>query len=204
MTNSNIPALRTFLRIACLTILAGVFIVGLLITAIPTSHARYSSLVLAQSQSDQSSVQAGSVELEEFLFVQAPEHDNGKGGIVLIWLPQPLLKLCLGKTHTQCATIDYCIRTTNRESSQCKNIGVNLAQIAKYPQGTRPRRMMSLTLMYLEPTKFEPLQDFYNSAPKASLERISMSARIKARIKFTRKPDDDDFQLEEVLAVPPF
>ncbi len=199
MTNSNITALRTFLRITYLTILFGV-----LITAIPTPHARYSSLVLAQSQADQSSVQPGSVELEQFLFVQAPEHDNGKGGMVLIWLPQPLLKLCLGKTHTQCATIDYCIRTTNRDSSQCKNIGVNLASIPPYPPGTRPRRMMSIFLMYLEPTKFEPLQDFYKSAPKASLERISMNARIKARIRFTRKPDDDDFQLEEVLAVPPF
>jgi hypothetical protein len=31
-----------------------------------------------------------------------------------------------------------------------------------------------------------------------------MSARVKARIRFTRKPDDDDFQLEEVLAVLPF
>lgn len=183
------------MRIAFLTVL-----VGLLITATPTPHTRHSSVVPAQPQSNQS----GPVELEEFLFVQAPEHDNGKGGIVLIWLPQPLLKLCLGKTHTQCATIDYCIRTTNRESSQCKNIGVNLASIPKYPPDTRPRRMMSLTLMYLTPTTFEPLQEFYKSASKASLERISMSARVKARIKFTRKADDDDFQLEEVLAVPPF
>jgi hypothetical protein len=159
----------------------------------------YSSFSLAQSPD-----QPGSVELEEFLFVQAPEHDNGKGGIVLIWIPQPLLKLCLGKTHTQCATIDYCIRTTNRESSQCKNIGVSLARIPAYPPGTRPRRMMSLVLMYLQPDKYELLQDFYKSAPKESVERISMSARVKARIRFTRKPDDDDFQLEEVLAVPPF
>jgi len=193
MTHSNITVLRTSLRIACLTIL-----LGLLITPIPTSHARYSSLVLAQAPSA-----SGCVELEQFLFVQAPEHDNGKGGIVLIWLPQPL-KLCLGKTHTQCANIDYCIRTTNRESSQCKNIGVDLARIPPYPPDTRPRRMMSLMLLYLTPTKFEPLQNFYKSAPKESLERISMSARIKARIRFTRKPDDDDFQLEEVLAVPPF
>jgi preprotein translocase subunit Sss1 len=58
--------------------------------------------------------------------------------------------------------------------------------------------------MYLAPTKFEPLQDFYKSAPKASLERISMSARVKARIRFTRKPDDDEFTLLEVVAAPPF
>jgi hypothetical protein len=193
MINPNFTALRAFLRISCLTILFAV-----LITAIPTPRPHYSSLVLAQSQSNQT----GPVELEPFLFVQAPEHDNGKGAIVLIWLPPPLLKLCLGKTATQCANIDYCIRTTNRESSQCKNIGVDLARIPPYPAATRPRRMMSLVLMYLQPTKFEPLQTFYKSAPKASLERISMSARIKARVSFNA--DDDDLQLQEVLAVPPF
>jgi len=192
MTRKN--HLHTFLRFASLAILVGAFV-----AALPTLHPIHSSRVLAQSAD-----QSGSTELEEFLFVQAPEHDNGKGGIALIWLPQPLLKLCLGKTHTQCANIDYCIRTTNRESAQCKNIGVNLARIPAYPPGTVPRRMMSIFLMYLQPDKFEPLQDFYKNAPKASLERISMSARIKARIRFTRKPDDDDFQLEEVLAVPPF
>jgi hypothetical protein len=31
-----------------------------------------------------------------------------------------------------------------------------------------------------------------------------MSARIKARIRFTRKPDFDELYLLEVLAVPPF
>ena len=186
--------LREFLRIASSAILVAAFI-----AAIRIPHRGHSSLVLAQSP-----VQPGSVELEQFLFVQAPEHDNGKGGIVLIWLPQPLQKYCLGKTHTQCANIDYCIRTTNRESSQCKNIGVDLARIPPYPPTTVPRRMMSVFLMYLQPNTFTPLQGFYKTAPKASLERISMSARIKARVKFTRKPDDDDFQLEEVLAVPPF
>ena len=186
--------LHTCLHFASLAILAGAFV-----AALPILHHVRSSRALAQSAD-----QPGSVELEEFLFVQAPEHDNGKGGIALIWLPPPLLKLCLGKTHTQCATIDYCIRTTNRESAQCKNIGVNLARLPTYPPGTVPRRMMSIFLMYLQPDKFGPLQDFYKNAPKASLERISMSARVKARIRFTRKSDDDDFQLEDVLAVPPF
>jgi hypothetical protein len=157
--------------------------------------------LLAQSSSDH----PGSVELEQLLFVQAPEQDNGKGGIVVIWLPQPLQKLCLGKTATQCSTIDYCIRTTNRESSQCKNIGVNLARIPAYPPDTRPRRKLSVMYFPLAPIKgFEQLKDFYKSAPKESLERISMSARIKTRIRFTRKTDDDDFDLLEVLAVPPF
>ncbi|MGA7919994.1 MAG: hypothetical protein WCA38_09995 [Candidatus Acidiferrales bacterium] len=188
-------AIRTFLRIACATIL-----VGVLGTAIPALQEGHSSLLLAQSPSDR----PDSVELEQFLFVQAPEQDNGKSGIVIIWLPQPLQKLCLGKTATQCSNIDYCIRTTNRESSQCRDIGVKLAHIPPYPPDTRPRRMLSVVLMYLAPTKFEQLQDFCKSAPKASLERISMSARIKARIRYTRKPDDDELYLLEVLAVPPF
>jgi preprotein translocase subunit Sss1 len=188
-------AIRTFLRVACATI-----VVCVLGTVIPAPHQGHASPLLAQSSADQ----PGSVELEQLLFVQAPEQDNGKGGIVVIWLPQPLQKLCLGKTASQCSNIDYCIRTTNRESSRCKNIGVNLAHISPYPPDTRPRRMMSIVLMYLAPTKFEQLQDFYKSAPKASLERISMSARVKARIRFTRKPDDDEFSLLEVLAGPPF
>ena len=198
-------ALRMFLRIVCATMLAG----GLN-AASPILHEGHCALQPAQSPSGQpgsvepGSVQAGSVEIEQFLFVQAPERDNGKGAIIVIWLPQPLQRLCLGKTATQCSTIDYCIRTTNRQSSQCKNIGVNLAQISPYPPGTRPRRMLSVVLMYLEPTKFKPLQDFYKSAPKASLERISISARVKARIRFTRKPDDDEFDLLDVLAAPPF
>ena len=188
-------ALRTFLRLACATILAG----GLS-AAIPTLHESQSTLLLAQSSSDH----PGSVELEQFLFVQAPERDNGKGNIVVIWLPQPLQKLCLGKTATQCSAIDYCIRTTNRESSQCRTIGVNLARIPPYPPDTRPPRMLSVVLSSLAPTKFRQLQVFYQSAPKASLQRISMSARIKARIRFTRKPDFAELYLLEVLAVPPF
>ena len=188
--------LRTFLRFACATILAG----GLS-AAIPALHETHFTLPLAQSYSDHPS----SVELEQFLFVQAPERDNDKGSIVVIWLPQPLQKLCLGRTATQCSTIDYCIRTTNRESSQCRNIGIKLARIPPYPPDTRPRRKLSVVYFPQAPIKgFEQLQDFYKAAPKASLERISMSARIKARIRFTKKTDDDDFDLLEVLAVPPF
>lgn len=188
-------AIRTLPRLTCATIL----LVGIS-AAIPTLHEGPSALLPAQPPSGD----PGSVELEQFLFVQAPEHDTGKGGIVVVWLPPPLQKLCLGKTATQCASIDYCIRTTNRDSSQCKNIGVNLTRIPPYPRGTRPSRMQSVVLMYLEPTKFEQLQDFYKSAPKATLERISMSARVKARIRYIRKPNDDGFELLEVLAVPPF
>lgn len=151
--------------------------------------------------------QTGSVEIEQMLFVQAPERAGPKDSIVLVWLPEPLQKLCLGKTATRCATIDYCIRTTNRDVAMCRNLGINLARITPYPPDTRPRRMISLTLFKIRPLNgngFDLLQSFYNSAPPASLARLSMSARVKARIRFTRKPDDDDFDLLQVLAAPAF
>ena len=61
MTKKNY--LHTFLRFASLAILVGAFV-----AALPTLHPIHSSRVLAQSAD-----QSGSTELEEFLFVQAPE-----------------------------------------------------------------------------------------------------------------------------------
>jgi hypothetical protein len=187
--------IRMLRHLACAMLVA-----GLLNAGIPIGHQGHSRYLMAQSASDH----PGSIELEQYLFVQAPERDNGQHGIVVIWLPAPLQRYCLGRTATQCSNIDYCIRTTNRESSQCRNIGVDLARIPKYPAGTRPSRMLSIQLFYLSPDRFPQLQDFYKSAPRASLERISMSARVKARVRFTRKPDDDDFDLLDVVGVAPF
>ncbi len=188
-------AFRAFSLLAWATILA----IGLSAAAI--AHHVHPNLLFAQAPHDP----PGSLELEQFLFVQAPEHDSGKGGIVVIWLPQPLQKLCLSKTAKQCSTVDYCIRTTNRESATCSNIGVNLRGIPPYPQDIRPRRMLSVLYFPIAPIKgFEQLKSFYKAAPRASLEHISMSSRIKGRIRFTRKPDDDDFDLLEVLAASPF
>jgi len=48
------------------------------------------------------------------------------------------------------------------------------------------------------------LQGFYHRAPRASLEHLSLSARVKARVRLIRKPDDDDFDVLEILAVAPF
>jgi hypothetical protein len=160
------------------------------------------AIALAQTASDQT----GSIELEQTLFVEAPENGLPKDGIHLVWLPGPLQKLCLGKSASRCATIDYCIRTTNRDASMCRNLGIDLARFPPYPPSTRPRRMLSLTLFKILATNgngFDLLQNFYKSAPRASLERLSMNARIKARIQFIRKPDDDDFNLLQVIAVPP-
>ena len=152
-----------------------------------------------------SSGQPSSVELEELLFVQAPGPGAPKDSISLAWLPEPLQKLCLGKTSERCATIDYCIRTTNRGDSRCRNLGVNLARIPNYPPGTRPARMISLTLFRIREFNgngYGMLQNFYKSLPPASLNRLSLNARVKARIQFIRKPDDDDFNLLQILAAP--
>lgn len=148
---------------------------------------------------------ASSVELETTLFVQTLERRNGEDAIVVLWIPQPIQKLCLGKTEEQCAAIDYCIRTTNQDVARCRNLGIPISRLPSYPPEMRPRRQLSVVYFATAPTKgFATLQEFYHRAPKASLQRLSMNSRIKARIRFTRKPDDDDFDLLEVLAVAPF
>jgi len=86
----------------------------------------------------------------------------------------------------------------------CRNLGIPLSRLPSYPPGMVPRRQLSVTLMRLTPDYFTNLQDFYHRAPKASLERLSLSARVKARVQFIRKADDDDFNVLEVLAVAPF
>jgi hypothetical protein len=160
------------------------------------------NVVLADSGS--AAAEGNSVELEQVLFVQAPAVNREKGGIHLLWIPAPLIKYCLGKTAQQCSTIDYCIRTTDKSASMCKNIGVDVTRVPPYPQGTQPRRLLSVVYFPLAPINgFDKLKGFYQSAPTSSLEHISMSARIKARIRFTRTADDDDFDMLEVVAVPP-
>jgi hypothetical protein len=67
-----------------------------------------------------------------------------------------------------------------------------------------PARQLSMTFIVLSPDQFPKLQEFFRSAPKASLQRLSMSARVKARVQFTRKADDDDFNVLDILAVAPF
>jgi hypothetical protein len=161
----------------------------------PIERSPLGTVALAQS----------SVELEEYLFVQEPMLANGKAGIHVLWLPAPLVKYCLGKTSKQCATIDYCIRTSNRDVTNCKNLGINLSRIPPYPPGIRPARELSVVYFLQAPIEgMDLLKKFYASGPRASLQRLSMDARIKARVKFTRKTDDDDFYVLEFLATPPF
>ena len=144
-----------------------------------------------------------SLELEPSLFVQLPGGKSIPGAVQLVWIPEPLEKYCLGKTHQQCASMDFCIRTTTKNVSTCRNLAVDLAHLPAYPPDMRPRRMLSVGL--LPPTRmkgWEQLQDYVARAPKDRLEHFSPLARIKARVTFTRTTDDDGFRVLEILSVP--
>jgi hypothetical protein len=158
---------------------------------------------MAFAQSAGTTAHPASTELEAILFVQSPQPDNGKGAIRLVWIPEPLQRLCLGKTAKQCSTIDYCVRTTNPRDGMCRNL--HIPRLPSYPHDMRPRRQMSVYYFPAAPIEnFAMLQDFYHRAPRRSLQRLSLSARVKARVRFTRTPEDDDFDVLEILAVAPF
>jgi hypothetical protein len=158
----------------------------------------------AGSAQAQSSFSQGT-DVDAILFVQAPENDNGSGGIDIAWIPEPLQKICLGKTLSQCAAMDFCIRTTTKTVPMCRNLAIPLSRLPAYPPGMRPRRVMSLSFYKLTPGgPYQPLVDIYKSLPSSSLERLSMDARIKARIRVTHSANDDSIQLEEVLGTAPF
>jgi hypothetical protein len=164
------------------------------VAAFPARAGAQSSGAVAQS----------STEMDAILFVQSLPMKNGKEGIDLVWVPKPLERLCLGKTSQQCANMDYCIRTTSKNVSTCRNLAVPLSSLPKYPANMTPRRQLSVVLMYLSPDHFANLQQFFHSAPRASLQRLSLSARVKARVRLTRTPDDDSLDVLEIMAVAPF
>jgi hypothetical protein len=92
-----------------------------------------------------------STELEAILFVQSPQPDNGTGAIHLVWVPQSIQRLCLGKTAQQCSNIDYCVRTTNRDVSMCRNLGIPFSRLPSYPRDMRPRRQLSVIYFSIAP-----------------------------------------------------
>jgi hypothetical protein len=143
-------------------------------------------------------------EMEASLFVQDPHFANGKKGVQVIWIPQPVQKYCLGKTHKECSTIDYCIRTTNKHAATCQNLGVDTARLPPYPADVSPRRVLSIVyfLPMASDNGFGRLAEFFENAPKSSLDHLSRNARIRARVKLTRSADDDQFELLEVLEAP--
>ena len=144
-----------------------------------------------------------SFELETSLFVQLPGGQSTPGAVQLVWIPEPLEKYCLGKTHEQCASMDFCIRTTTKNVSTCRNLAVDLAHLPAYPADMRPRRMMSIAL--IPPTIMQgwnELVAYIARVPREKLEHFSPTVRVKAKVTFIRRPDDDDFRVLEILSVP--
>jgi hypothetical protein len=140
-------------------------------------------------------------ELEDFLFVQNAYGRNAGKAVYVLWIPQPVQKVCMGKTAQQCIQIDFCVRTTNKKDASCQNLGVTLPS---YPRDMRPRRVLSVTYFPAAPIQgMDMLWKYFQSPPATAFDRLSMGARIKARIKMTRSADDDQFEMIEVLAVPP-
>jgi hypothetical protein len=160
--------------------------------------------VMARAQSAGATAQSSSTEMEAILFVQSVPFKTDHDAIHLVWVPQPIQRLCLGKTAQQCASIDYCIRTTNPDVSMCRNLGLPLSRLPSYPPDMLPRRQLSVVLTRLTPDHFANLQEFYHRAPKASLEHLSLSSRVKARVRVTRTANDDSLEVLEILAVAPF
>jgi hypothetical protein len=161
---------------------------------------RLAALVLCSAALSQAE---NSVELETSLFVQLPGGKFTPGAVQLVWIPEPLVKYCLGKTHEQCASMDFCIRTTTKNVSTCRNLAVDLAHLPAYPPNMSPRRMMSIAM--IPPTimkGWDELEAYMARVPKEQLEHFSEAARVKAKVVLTRKPDDDDFRLVEILSVP--
>ena len=174
--------------------LAAIIAVGFLACGIPSA---------AQSQAE------GASELEQSLFVLNGHVKNAKGveipGVLqVVSVPQPIQKYCMGKTSDQCATIDFCIRTTTKSVAMCQKLSPNLRNLPPYPAGMRPNRQYSISFFQGAPNikGFDALRQFYDAAPKGSLDVLSAHARFQAKIQFTKTANDGNFELLEVLSVP--
>jgi hypothetical protein len=194
--NSDMDIRRWLLRFVAVGVVFG--------TASATNRHSLGGGEIALAQTSLVVPQERTSELEASLFIQDPHLGGGKKGIQVIWIPQAIQKYCLGKTTKECSTIDYCIRTTNKHASMCQNLSVDTRRLPAYPPDVLPRRLLSI--VYFSPITtvkgFGSLAEFFENAPKGSLDRLSSSARIRARIKLTRSADDDQFDVLEVLAVP--
>jgi len=189
------PSIRPLLAHACIAAMA--LVVCNPARGLAGPHSPIASAPAAAGQS-------GGVEMEQTLYVQAPDWSGPKGdSIVLVWLPEPLESTCVGRTMKECFNIDYCIRTTNPSSPQCRNLGIPRASLPHYPAEMQPRRAISVVLRSLGDTDgFNLLKDFYKRAPTDSLQRLSSDTTIRARIRYNNNPSFEGFTLLEVLSAP--
>lgn len=147
--------------------------------------------------------QSSGIELEDTVYLQNPNPKAPAGSMYVVWIPKPLESVCSGKTAEQCSQIDFCIRTTTRSISMCQKLALDYAHLPVY-RDSRPRRLISIT--YFPPSTmpgWDKLTRFYASKPKDAFDKLSPAVRFKAKIRFVRAPDDDNFDLLEVLAVSP-
>lgn len=152
----------------------------------------------------QTSKVQSTVELEDFLYILDPHFKAQPNAIDLMWIPKPVESLCLGKPFEKCSSIDYCSRTTNQHIAICRNLGMDLSKLPKYPADLRPKRVLSIVFYQGSLVKgWAALRNYFESQPPGKFDRVSKSERIKARMKLIRSTDDDQFELLEVLAVPP-
>jgi hypothetical protein len=178
--------------------IASALVVGLLCTP-ALEHATITSLVVSAAAGRQSD----GIEMEQTLYVQAPDFPGGGDSIVLVWLPEPLVSACIGRTMKECFKIDYCIRTTNPNGPQCRDLGIPRAQLPHYPADMRPRRAISVVLRAMgNDHGFDRLKTFYRNAPPSTLSRLSAQATIQARIRYDDNPSFQGFSLLEVLSTP--
>jgi hypothetical protein len=150
-----------------------------------------------------SAAQSDGIQIEQTLYVQAPDFPGGGDSIVLVWLPAPLVSTCLGRTMKECFKIDYCIRTTNPNGPQCRDLGIPRSQLPRYAADMRPRRAVSIVLRAMDNEHgFDRLKAFYRSAPPSSLSKLSVDATIQARVRYIDDPSFQQFNVLEVLSTP--
>lgn len=147
--------------------------------------------------------QSPTTELETFLYIQDPHNLQRPDSIFLLWIPEPVLKYCLNRPNKECIDIDYCIRTTTKHVKQCQNLPVDISRIPRYSPETQPRRVLGVTFYRIVGLKgWDSLLAYFKSQPPGTFDRLTPATRIKAKVKFTRNPEDDSFSLLEVLQVP--
>ncbi len=147
--------------------------------------------------------QSNGIEIDQTLYVQAPDFPGAGDSIVVVWLPAPLVSTCMGRTMKECFKIDYCIRTTNPDGPQCRDLGIPRARLPHYPAEMRPRRAISVVLRAMSDDHgFDRLKASYRNAPPSSLKRLSPDATIKARISYIDDPAFQRFNVLEVLSAP--
>lgn len=141
--------------------------------------------------------------LETFLYIQNTHNTQRPDSIYLLWIPEPVLKYCLNRPTQDCINIDFCIRTTTKQVKQCQNLPIDISHITRYSQETQPRRVLGVTVYRMVGLKgWDSVLAYFKSQPPGAFDRLTPSTRIKALVKFTRNPDDDSFNLLEVLQVP--